>query len=322
MRNEKIKNMDKKFFKSVEVKIAFFAMLGLFLLVWGINFLKGIDLFKKSYQLYVVFDQTLGLTPSNNVVINGVVVGTIDHIDLMPSTNNKVLMRLGIDKEIRIPANSVITIGSPGLLSSPQIEIIYGNEPSHFKEGDTIYGVITPGLLSNMGDLTDKLGNILTSLDTSLNLLKETLQSGALTDFKETLGKLRQTVGTVSEILAANKNKVNNIVSNVNTFTTTLQNNNAKINDIVENLNSLSSQLADSEIKKTVQEAKQTFARLDTLLAEASEGKGSLGQLLVNDSLYHNLQNSLHSLDKLLIDLQEHPSKYVNITVFGRKTKK
>ena len=310
--------MNRKLFKSVEVKIAAFVLLGLFLLVWGINFLKGIDIFKKNCQLYVIFDQTLGLTSSNSVVINGVVVGSIDRIELMSSANNKVLMRLGIDKQIQIPINSTVTIGSPGLLSSPQIEIIYGDNLSYYQEGDTIYGVITPGLLSGMDDLKDKLGSILTSLDTSLNLLKETLQSGAITDFEVALAKLRETI----EVLAANKNKIDNIVSGVNTFTTTLQNNDTKFNDIVENLNSLSQQLADSEIKKTIEAVKQTFVHLDTLLVDASDGKGSLGQLLVNDSLYYNLQNSLHSLDNLLIDLKENPSKYINVTIFGKKAKK
>jgi phospholipid/cholesterol/gamma-HCH transport system substrate-binding protein len=292
--------------------------LGLFLLVWGINFLKGIDLFKKSYQLYVVFDQTLGLAPANSVVINGVVVGTIDRIDLMPA-DNKVLMRLAVDKKISIPANSTFTIGSPGMLSSPQIEIIYGDELSHYQAGDTIYGVITPGLLSAMGNIAIKLDNLLASLDTSSNILKKTLQSETKTDFDVAVKKLRESAQSLSEILAVNKNKINNIVSEANTFTTTLKNNDAKLNDIIENLNVVSKQLADAEIRKVIDEASQTFAHLDTILTEASDGKGSLGQLLVNDSLYYNLQNSLHSLDMLLIDLQKNPKKYINVTVFGKK---
>ena len=314
--------MNKNFFKSVEVKIAVFALLGLFLLVWGINFLKGIDLFKKNYQLYVVFDQTLGLTPANGVVVNGVSIGTIDRIDLMPDANNKVIMKLGINQAIRIPTNSIVTISSQGLLSSPQIEIIFGDEQSYYQKNDTIYGVITPGLLSAMGDLTVKLGNILTSLDTSLNILKETLQSGAVEDFEATLKKLRTSTESLNEILAANKHKINSIVSDVTAFSATLQNNNAKFNEIVENLNTVSSQLADSDIKKAIDKASQTFAHLDSILLAASEGKGSVGQLLVNDSLYYNLQNSLQSLDALLIDLQKNPKKYINVTVFGRKEKK
>lgn len=310
--------VNKNFFKSVEVKIAVFAMLGLFLLIWGINFLKGIDLFKKSYQLYVVFDQTLGLTPANNVVVNGVAIGTIDRIDLMSSAENKVLMRLGIDKKINIPTNSTLTIGSTGLLGSPCIEVIFSKETAHYHAGDTVYGIITPGLMSAMGNLTANLENIVTSLDTSINILKQTLQSGITTDLEATIEKIR----IFSETLADNRHKINGIVSDVNSFTGTLRNNDAKINDIVENLNAVSRQLADAEIKKVIDEASQTFAHLDTLLSEASEGKGSLGQLLVNDSLYYNLQNSLHSLDMLLIDLQKNPKKYINVTVFGRKEKK
>jgi phospholipid/cholesterol/gamma-HCH transport system substrate-binding protein len=310
--------MNKRFFKSVEVKIAAFALMGLFLLVWGINFLKGIDLFKKSYQMYVVFEQSLGLTPANSVVINGVAIGTIDRIELMHSAGNKVIMRLGIDKKIAIPRNSTLTIGSSGFLGSPYVEVIFGNETTHYQAGDTIYGVIIPGLMSAMGNLTANLENTITSLDTSIQILKQTLQSGAVADFEVTLAKLRETV----EVFADNKNKINYIFSDINSFTTTLKNNDAKINDIVENLNNLSKQLADSDIKKAIDEVSQTFAHLDTILLAASEGQGTVGQLLVNDSLYYNLQNSLQSLDRLLIDLQKNPSKYVNVTVFGRKEKK
>ena len=311
-----------KIFKSVEVKIAVFMLTGLFLLVWGINFLKGIDLFKKNYHLYVVFDQSLGLTPANSVVVNGVAIGTIDRIELMPAADNKVLIRLGIDKKISIPVQSTLTIGSSGILSSPHIEVVFSSETSYYQAGDTLYGVITPGLLSAVGNIAVKLDNLLTSLDTSTTILKKALQSDAINDFEVTLKKLRKATESLSEILAANKYKINDIVSDVNTFTNTLQKNDAKINDIVENLKILSEQLADSDVKKTVNNASQTFAHLDSILITASEGKGSLGQLLVNDSLYFNLQNSLQSLNLLLIDLQENPSKYVNITVFGKKEKK
>ena len=314
--------MNKQFFKSVEVKIAVFALLGLFLLVWGINFLKGIDLFKKSYQLYVVFDQTLGLSPANSVIINGVTVGTVDRIDLMPSANNKVIMRLGIDKKISIPDSSTFTISSSGLLGSSYVEIIFGDKTTYYQAGDTVYGVIPSGLLSAVSNITVKLDNILTSLDTSLNILKATLQANTVNDFEETLKNLRKSTESLNTILSGNKYKINNILSDVNTFTNTLQKNDAKLNDIVENLNSLSAQLVNTDIKKAVDEASQTFAHLDTILTAALEGKGSVGQLLVNDSLYYNLQNSLFSLDKLLIDLQKNPSKYINVTVFGKKEKK
>ena len=312
----------KNLFKSVEIKIAVFILTGLFLLVWGINFLKGIDLFKKSYPLYVVFDQTLGLTPANNVVVNGVAIGMIDRIELMSATNNKVIMRLGIDKKISIPTNSTLTISSSGLLGSPYIEVIFSDETSHYQKGDTLYGVITPGLLSAVGNITIKLDNLLASLDTSSNILKNTLQSEAIHDFEVTLKNLRKSTQSLSEILANNKNKINDIVSDINTFTTTLQNNDEKFNEIIENLNNLSKQLADSDIKKAINDISQTFTRIDTLLMTTSEGKGTVGQLFVNDSLYYNLQNSLQSLDNLLIDLQANPSKYVNITVFGKKEKK
>ena len=74
-----------KIFKTVEIKIAIFVIIGLFLLVWGINFLQGVDIFKKQYKYYVEFERTDGLLASHSVVINGMIVGIVDNIELLHS---------------------------------------------------------------------------------------------------------------------------------------------------------------------------------------------------------------------------------------------
>ncbi|MDR1180676.1 MAG: MlaD family protein [Bacteroidales bacterium] len=314
--------MKKNFFKSVEIKIAIFALAGLFLLVWGINFLRGIDIFKKQYAYHVIFENTSGLLPAHAVTINGMSVGTIDKIQLMRHLSNKVLVTMNINKEIEIPVNSIVRIISPSPLSSPQIEIVFSNETDYFSQGDTIQGMLTEGLLSGLGDAMEPLKNIIISLDTSITLLKQTLQSGVLTDVEATMKNLHATTDKLDNLLAANTGKINTVVSDIQTFTTTLQKNNDKIHGLVNNLHTVSESLAEAELKKTINNAANAIGKLDSLINGVNQGEGTLGQLMVNDSLYINLQSSIVSLNNLLVDIKENPKRYINITVFEKKEKR
>jgi len=315
--------MKKTFFKSVEIKIAVFAIAALFLLVWGVNFLKGIDIFKKQYTYYAVFENTSGLLPSHFVTVNGLNIGIVDNIELMRQNDtNKILVTMNIDKKVKIPINSVVRIAASNPLSSPQVEILFSNEIQYLQEDDTIRTEVAAGLLDGLGDIMTRVKSIVVSLDTSVNLLQQTLQSGALNDAEKMLKNLRATTDKIDNLLAVNSSKVTNIVTDVQTFTNTLHENDGKINEMISNFSTVSEKLAEAELKKTINNAADAIGKLDSLINKMNQGEGTLGQLVVNDSLYINLQNSLISLDKLLDDIQKNPKKYINVTVFGRKEKK
>ena len=309
--------MNKKIFKSVEIKIAVFALVGLFLLVWGINFLKGIDIFKKQYSYHVIFDYTSGLMPAHLVTINGMMVGNVDNIQLMPELENRVLVTLNVNKEVNIPVNSVIRIASPSPLSSPQVEVIFSSEQTYLQRGDTVWGTITPGLLDGLSGL----GSIVSNLDTIMYSAKNLMVSDAIDNLKAAMNDLHSITQNVDNILKNNSAKIDGVMSDVNAFTAMLKNNNEKIEQIIGNLNATSLQLAESEIKNTIDSLSFFVGKLNTLVDGMNDGKGTLGQLVVNDSLYSNLQHSLGSLDDLLKDLQANPKKYINVTVFGKKEK-
>ncbi|MDR1459798.1 MAG: MlaD family protein [Bacteroidales bacterium] len=314
--------MKKFFLKSVEIKITLFAIAGLFLLVWGINFLKGIDIFKKQYSYHVIFENTAGLLPAHAVTINGMNIGTVDKIQLLPQLSNKVLVTINVDKQIEIPANSVIRIVSPNPLSSPQIEILFGDAADYIAQGDTVQGMQTDGLLSGLGDVIEPLKSILISLDTSMALLKQTLQSDALSDVEATLKNLHSATAKIDGLLANNTKKINTIITDVQTLTTTLHKNDDKINGIVDNLHTVSGSLAEAELKQTINNAASAVGKLDSMFAAIRQGEGTLGQLIVNDSMYIHLQSSIVSLNKLLDDIKANPKRYINITVFEKKNKR
>ena len=58
------------------------------------------------------------------------------------------------------------------------------------------------------------------------------------------------------------------------------------------------------------------------ILRKIDEGEGTMGKLINDDSLYINLESATKSLDRLLIDLEENPKRYVHFSVFGGSDKK
>ena len=312
--------MGKKFFKSVEIKIAVFAIAALFLLVWGVNFLKGIDIFKKQYTYYAVFENTSGLMPSHFVTVSGLNVGIVDNIQLMRQNDaNKILVTMNIDKKIEIPVNSVARVAASNPLSSPQIEILFSNETQYHQAGDTIRVEVVAGLLDGLGSL----GNIVSNIDTIIVAMKQKIVlSGAIDSFKMAMEDFHSITQNIDNILAQNSPKIDNAMSDLQSFAAMLHENNEKITQIIGKLNTVSSDLAEAELKNTINNAKDAIKNFDSILNKMNQGEGTLGQLVTNDSLYISLQNSLVSLDNLLNDLQKNPKKYINVTVFGRKEKK
>jgi phospholipid/cholesterol/gamma-HCH transport system substrate-binding protein len=308
----------KKVFKSREIKIAIFALVGLFLLIWGINFLKGIDIFKKQYPYYVIFEKTSGLMPAHLVTINGMSVGNVDDIKLMPELSNRVLVTINVNKGIQIPLNSIIRIGTPDLLSSPQVEILFSDEQTYIQKGDTVWGTISPGMLDGLNGLGDVVSNV----DTIMIAAKNLMQSDAMDSLKAAIADFHSITQNIDNILKDNAPNINVAVSDLQSFASMLKENNNKITNIIEKISTVSDNLAEAEIKQAIDSLSMVVGRVHAFVDNMNDGKGTLGQLVVNDSLYISLNNSLISLDRLLEDLKANPKKYINVTVFGRKEKK
>src|SRR2546423_4707997 len=119
-----------------ETKIGILAVVGIVLLIFGFNFLKGKHLFKKEKYIYAVFEDIQGLTKSNPVFINGLQVGTIANLD-GGTTLKKIVVTVNLTKKVNIPKGSLAVI-NPNLLGSVSLEIKLGSSNEYLKEGDTL----------------------------------------------------------------------------------------------------------------------------------------------------------------------------------------
>ena len=113
-----------------------------------------------------------------------------------------------------------------------------------------------------------------------------------------------------------------NVVSQLERLTATLSDATPQINTIVTNLDNISDSLAQSNIRALVDDAQATLANLNDVTAKIENGDGTVGKLINNEQLYQNVTQTLESLNVLIKDLKANPSKYINVTVFGKKEKK
>jgi len=70
-----------------------------------------------------------------------------------------------------------------------------------------------------------------------------------------------------------------------------------------------------------MQKVDATLASLQQLSNALNNTDGSMGLLLNDTQLYESLNSSIHSFDSLLVDFKQHPKRYINVSVFGKKSK-
>ncbi len=297
-----------------EVKIGLFAFVMLLLLFWGINFLKGRNIFSTSNTFYTTFESVDGLNVAGDVMFRGIKVGTITEIDFDPAAPEGITVEFTVARRYPLPNDSHITTLNPYIIGGKVMAIEYGRSPEMFRSGDTIPSLVKPELL---GQITDNLEPIRERVVELMNGLSRTLDGlqGVLSE--ENIRSLSGTFSNVERLTGG----LQSSVDNVNALTETLRNNGANIDRILTNTAELSDSLRALRLAETLGNLNATLAELNAVAEKANTGDGSLALLLNDPSLYEGLQASSESLNALLEDLKAHPGRYVHFSLFGKKDK-
>ncbi len=315
---------------SREVKTGIVIAAALFLFIWGINYLKGTDIFTKQIRFYVVYEETIGLMETNPVSISGVKVGHIDRIFLHPDGSGNVVVECIIERKIGIPDNTIARLHTSGLVGTREIDLILGDSPDNIEPGDTLPATIQPKiqeeLLGMITPVRKKLEDVLWKADSvllELNLLftENTRQnlSKSIEDLQKSMASIQQITNVADTTLLNNAPKLASIVYNVESISNNLKKNNEAITHIIKNLESISDTLVSADIAQTISNANKSLESFGKVMEKIDRGEGSLGLLVHDDSLYINLSKSSMELEQLLEDIRKNPQKYINISVFGRK---
>ncbi|MEO6304570.1 MAG: MlaD family protein [Bacteroidia bacterium] len=319
---------------SKEFKIGIVVVCAIAAFIWGINFLKGSNLFSHEYYLYAVYPKIDNLIPANPVLINGFKIGQVNDISLFQQDGKtKVLVKFLLTEDVNIPKNSIAKAVSSDLLGSKAVEIIYSDETELVKSGDTLIAGAEEGfkeaLDKRIAPIQAKAENLISSMDsvmTVVSLILNTKTRDNLDKSFESIRKailsLEQTAYKLDDLVGSEKAKISSVLSNLNQITTNLNKNGQRIDNILANLSNMTDSLAKAELKDAIANADKSMQQLNVLLTKINEGQGTIGKLAKNDSLYNNLNKSSEDLDKLLKDLRLNPERYIHFSVFGKKSRK
>ena len=294
-----------------EIKIALVSILGIVVLFFGLQFLKGLSLFSNDNTIYVAFTDATGLSASSPVYANGYRVGVVKSLDYDYDPHGKIVAEVGLNKQMRIPVGTRAELASD-LLGNIKINLVLGEDPLHMVAvNDTISGGMEQGLMSKVGEIMPVILNIAPKLDSimsSLNLLladpalRNTLHNveGMTGNLNATSQELKALSASLNREMPAMLNKTNGVLANTEKFTA--------------NLSAID--VADMTAK-----VNQTLANVEQMTQKLNSNEGTLGLLMRDASLYNNLTATAASADSLLTDLKAHPKRYVHFSIFGKKDK-
>lgn len=318
---------------SKEVKIGGVMLLCIFLAIWGASFLKGKNIFDKSFKLYAVYDNVGGLASSNPVMFNGNKVGQVESVEFAKDFSGKLIVQFSVNESfIRIPRDSKAQIFSDGFLGGKAIQLELGESSDLVKDSDTLTSGIAPELADavnqQIAPLKRKAEALIGSIDSAITTVESIFDTQAqedigssITNIAQSLEIFKKTMQDADALVNENRESLQRIFSNVESITQNFENNNAKLDQTLTNIKMITDSLAGANLQQTVNNASTAMQEVATLMEKVNKGEGSLGALLNNDTLYKNLEAAAYDLDQLMLDMRLNPERYVHFSIFGRKDK-
>lgn len=323
---------------SKEFKIGLAVVLATALLIFGVNYLKGNSFFGGDDVYYGYFPTSGSLMPSSSVTLNGVEVGKVLAVDLVnpnkySDPNKRVLVKFSVQTEnLMIAKGSGIRI-VPGVLSTEvQLEQNFIADKGYLNVGDTMKGSvsqeITEQIESQLLPVKRKLEDLMTSIDNIVSSISVfwdtsaayTLDQG-LNNVKIAIARFGNVAYNLDNLITEEKGKLDNIFTNVEDITGKFKETNEDIQVAASNIRGITDSLTAVDFKSTIDEATETFKKLNQLIGDANDGKGTLGKLLKDEKLYDELNHTNKKLQNLADDIKNHPERYIHFSVFGSKSK-
>ena len=291
-----------------EVRIGIAGIIALCILVYGINYLKGINMFKPSSYFYVKFQNVNGLAKSSPVFADGVRVGIVRDIYYDYNQAENVIVEVELDTELRIPKGSSAELVSE-LMGGVRMNILLANNPREkYAVGDTIPGKLNNGMMESVAALMPQIEQMLPKLDSIMislnNILNNQSIPATLHSVEKTAANLEVASGQLKVLMGRDIPQLT-----------------GKLNTIGDNFITISGNLKEIDYAATFKEIEQTLANVKMVTEKLNSKDNTVGLLLNDPQLYNNLNATTANAASLLEDLKEHPKRYVRFSLFGKKDK-
>lgn len=311
---------------SKEVRIGILVTVSLLVFFAGFYFLKGANVFSGENEYYTYYDNVEGLQPSASVQIKGMSVGRVSKIEL--NGNEKVKVTISVSKKVKLPEGTSARLAAADLLGTKVISLELGGGSGIVKDETTLPASIEGGILDNLSveisPLIKDLRHAVNTLDTILISVSGVLNEQTQAKLASSIESLDITMKNFSELstkINGESDQLASVIRNANSITSNLADNNQAITNIINNAKATTDQLANAPIEQTFKDLQSASNQLQGVIQKINSNQGSLGMLVNDKQLYENLTQSLKTLDLLIADVNAHPYRYINVTIFGRKNK-
>jgi phospholipid/cholesterol/gamma-HCH transport system substrate-binding protein len=307
---------------SNETKVGVLTIVALTLLILGFNFLKGKDILKKRKKIYAVFHDLGSLAKSNEVKINGYVIGSVYEIKAQDKDLSGLVATINLTEDVNIPRDSKALISTP-LVGGSYIVIEKGKDPVMLKPGDTLTTRVDVGILDDVkAQLTPTLTKVRTTLDslnTILGSINGAFNNEAKNNLQQTIANLNRASNSLNGLLDNQTSALAKALNNAAAITESIKNNTEDVTATIKNARTASDRLAAISLQPTIDSLNSVIATMKAVTNKLNSNEGTLGALMNDKKLYNQINNAILSAEILLDDLRTHPKRYVNLSIFGRK---
>ncbi len=302
----------KKIFTK-EFTIGLSVVIALLVLFFGINYLKGINIFHPTNYYYVSYTNVAGLSQSAPVTINGFKVGLVREIEYEYDNPGHVRVELSLDQALRIPRGSKAVLVTD-MLGTSSIELRLNTGNQFHDIGEKLIGENSTGLMSSITtDVMPGIASIIPKVDSLLVAITTIATDSALINSVHRLDRIMANLESSSTQL----NKVMNTMPGIAGDAGTVMKNFTKVSSdfttISSDLAVVSTELKQMPIDSTMANIHTLSIQLNDLMRKINSPNSSAGMLLNDTQLYNNLNNASASLDSLLKDVKKNPKRYISI---------
>lgn len=306
---------------SNETKIGALTAVTITVLILGYSYLRGNDVFSGSNKFYAIYHSVDGLTISKPVLVNGFQIGRVSKMQLR--NDGHTVVEFKIDDQYNVPVNTLARLVSTDLLGNKAIVFELGNSNEVAENKDTLRADVQGSLAESLQPIQTKAENLMSKLDSSLSAINRILNPGfqrnvdrSFNSIANSLQTLEGTTKKIDYIVGSQTNHINSILTNAEAVSVNLKNGTAGLTGVTTNLNRFSGDLANSNVKQTLENANKAIADLQQTISKLNTNNGTLGKLMNDDSLYRHLEYASKNLDALFIDIKKNPKRYVHFSVF------
>ncbi|MBK8846806.1 MAG: MCE family protein [Bacteroidetes bacterium] len=261
-----------------EIKIGILLTVAVASGLWGINYLKGSEMFSSNVHVTVQYDNVSGLVESNGVLLNGYKIGQVYKRRFLPDNSGKIEVTLEMKKSIFVSDDAIATIINSDLLGGKAVQIDLGISKNPVQDKGVLRGALQPGLGDQIAPFRDKASNLMGSVDSLSHNLNVVFNRENQVAMAQSIKNLETITQNFTELSKSN-GSLALALSNIKSITDNIKNQNQKIEEAIGNLNNLSKQLSEAKLSETVNNLEKTSGELNAVFSKAKQRRRNCRQI-------------------------------------------